>query len=218
MKNNGEVKLEFMEAYFKGLNNKITFLKELFDDGHKEEALLLCCCYIEGLGNQLYWPTDGSCRNFVYILKEHSIKKILWHIHPKQLQIGLSEARNSRVREIGKKLEAILIEARKANVLYPEKEILLLSETVLKVDELEKLSQNLWRGTIAAIAYDRIRSELVHRLGAVDVSFSNMTFEGHALPNIDFELLYSPLMHVFVYVKELSLSSGKWFGHDFDQA
>ena len=47
---NRKAKLEIMEAYFTRMARRAGFLVELDKDGHTEEALLLCCCYIERWG------------------------------------------------------------------------------------------------------------------------------------------------------------------------
>jgi hypothetical protein len=42
----------FIKAYFDDLEQRIAFLRELQAAEHENEALMLCCCYIEALGSQ----------------------------------------------------------------------------------------------------------------------------------------------------------------------
>jgi hypothetical protein len=162
---NREGKLRAIEAYFEDLQRRSDFLEELDRKGHRSEALLLCCCYIEALGGNLYWPDEGSARNFVRLLQEHGGEELLWHIHPKQLRIGLSGA-GSRRQGIGQKLDRVLTEAE--GRLYTEDQILALAGSCLTGEELDTLKQNLWRGTLAAVVYSRIRGPLIHELRACE--------------------------------------------------
>ena len=206
-----QTKLQFIKAFFKEMEQRTAFLHDLFRNRHRDEALLLCCCYIEGIGNYFFYPDKGSRENFVRILKKYSGNELFWHIHPKQLQRGFADARSSRLRNLGKKLDAMFTGTERR--LYSENEILKLANPVLAEDELKTLTDSLWRGTFAAIAYERIRNEAVHRLGAVDISFQDTTFRGEPVPTLEFPLLYQALQKVLKAVKEESLGSANWFGN-----
>lgn len=210
---NRRAKLRLIKASFEDMKQRIAFLVKLNRTGHKKEALLLCCCYIEGFGNNLYWPDEQSTWNFVRILKEYGGEEVLWHIHAMQLWIGLDEARSKQVRKIGEKLRPLLEKAK--GRLYTEEEIVTLAEAALPADDLNTLKRNLWRGTLAALAYNRIRSRLVHKLSGGDITFDETTFKGKPVPPLDFSLFYRALRRIFQEVKRLSLTSGKWYGHDF---
>jgi len=115
---------------------------------------------------------------------------------------------------IRRKLTAVLVKAG-AN-LYTEDEILCLVQPVLTDHELERLRKHLWRGTLAAIAYDWIRSQLVHTTGGSnEVTFDKTTFRGGPVPPINFTLLYGSISNILQAMEELSLTSGKLYGHDF---
>lgn len=95
-------------------------------------------------------------------------------------------------------------------------EIAGLLTSVLKAHELAWIKSELWRGTLAAIAYSRLRIPSVHGFRSVDaVSFEGTTFRGEPVPDIDFEMLHARLRRIAAAARELSLSSGKWFGHDY---
>ena len=64
------------------------------------------------------------------------------------------------------------------------------------------------------VAYDQIRGEIVHRLGATDIIFQDTTFKGEPVPILDFSSLYSALWEVLKAVKEESLRSNNWFGNE----
>jgi hypothetical protein len=202
-----KAKLSAIERFFEKWEQRVGFLLELFASGHEEEALLLACCYIEALGNALYWDARGSNYNFVRVLKEHSGEERFQHIHPQQLRIGLAEARQKRVQKIGNTLDKVL--GKFDRKLYTEDEILALLSSHVDASELEELKQNLWRGTLAAFAYQRIRSEHVHTVSG-PIAF--MPSDGTDLP--DFLLLYGALQRIFQAAMERSVTSVRWFGHD----
>jgi len=205
-------RLRLIKASIEEVKQRIAFLVKLTRSGHKKEALLLCCCYIEGFGNHLYWSDEQSAKNFVRILKECGGEEVLWHIHAKQLWIGLDEARSKQVHKIGEKLRPLLEKAEER--LYTEEEIVTLAKAALPADDLNKLKLNLWRGTLAALAYKWIRSRLVHELSASPIEFRGITFRGNPVPPLDFPLLHRALLRVFQKMESLSLTSGKLYGHD----
>jgi len=212
---NEKAKYKFIRAYFDELDRRIIFLEELFRNKHRNEALLLCCCYIEGLGSSLYWPNEGSCQNFVRVLKEYGEVELFNAIHPKQLLIGFTNAKSRKIKKIAEQLEVPLSEIM--GQLYKENEIIEIVAPILEEEEIKTLKQNLWRGTYAAIAYNRVRCQLVHDLSALDVSFDSTTFGDKPVPNIAFPILYQPLKNIFHSVREISLNTATWFGHDFKE-
>lgn len=103
-----DAKSSFIEAYFADLEEKSRFTLELSENGHRDEALLLCCTYIETLGDFLYWPHQHSRLNFARLLVEHGDVEALALAHPKPgppeirfnlLQLGLKNAIRA-VREL----------------------------------------------------------------------------------------------------------------------
>ena len=211
---NREAKLQFIQGSFDDLRRRSDLLVELIRTNHEDEAYLLCVCYIEGLGNNLYWPEERSKWNFVRALKEYGGEEVLWHVHPKQLRLALADAMSKRLRSIGEKLNEGLAKAE--GRLYSEDEIFTLIAPALSEDEAETLRQNLWRGSLAALAYERIRSQLVHNLGTGgSISFDRTSFRGQAVPGLDFQMLYRALGEILQAARQLSVTSGTLYGHDF---
>ncbi len=204
-----EIFMSFLEPWLEKIEKKIEFLSELYANQHKDEALTLCCCYIEALGKYFYGPDNKRSRwCFVCVLKEFGANEILCYIHPMQLLNYLK-----RQKPYKEKLVMIepLIEQIKSE-LHSEEAILDMLEPILAKQQLNHLSENIWNGSFAAIAYERIRSELVHEMDATDISFSQTTLEGEPVPNIDFQLLYKELQTVFSRLKKLSLETKTFMG------
>ncbi len=212
MKNNGYDYTKFIEPGFTELEEKTEFLGELFRGRHKDEALTLCCCYIEAAGNKYYTEAYTNQENFVNIIKEFGGEEVLSAIHPIHLKDALP-AKDNQIQLIIEKVEETLNNL--VGQLYTDEELEELCEPHLDISEMETLKRNLWRGTLAAIVYVYIRSELVHRVGATNYHFSNLTFKGAQVAFPDFQLLYSTWGRILSSMKDYSLKTGTWFGGTF---
>ncbi|MEW6488702.1 MAG: hypothetical protein AB1578_12420 [Thermodesulfobacteriota bacterium] len=71
MDEDSEGKAFFIEAYYEDLGQRIAFLRELNASGHENEALMLCCCYIEALGSHRNHGSERKAKNYCAILDEH---------------------------------------------------------------------------------------------------------------------------------------------------
>ncbi len=202
--------IKLIESGLKSLEAKTDFLGELFKDGRKDEALTLCCCYIEAAGNNRYGK-DNNRKHFVKILKEHGGEEVLSVIHPKHMKDKLLELKGLKI--IGGKVAGVLVKA--FGHLYTDEEMINLSMPVLDQSELTKLSKNLWRGTLAAIVYEDIRSPLVHRAMAPNYYFSTTTFKGEPVAFPDFDLLFSAWERILSEMKDYSLRTVTWMGSTF---
>ncbi len=201
-----EHKRFFIHASFDALGEKIARLEEFFNSGRGEEALLLCCCYIDGLAAELYWPKKQSNRNFVRALCEHGGEDALRHIHPRQLKIGFEASGAPKVQQLGERVVAAWGKAQ--DKLYSEEEVCALLRDRLTPPAYGMLKGNLWRGTLANTAYQKLRIPLVHRLGAPDaVTFPETEFGGQRVPDLDFRLLYRALVRIFETARRLSVEA-----------
>lgn len=207
--------MEFIKAFFNDLDRKIAFLAELYNSGHQDEARVLCSCYIDWLASALYWPEERNNFNFVRILKEYGGEEIFSYIHPKMLEASLlKKANGKKWAVIHNKTSQILQQAR--GRLYAEQETIDLLSSVLNNNEIGDIKKELWRGSFAAIVYNEVRNLSVHSFGPPDgITFDNTLFKKQQCPLIDFALVYRTLKRIASVVREISLNSTKWFGHDY---
>ena len=213
---NRKAKLEFIDAFFKELEDKIAFLEELHNSKRYDEAKILCSCYIDALALSLYWPDERSNYNFVRILKEYCEEEIISYIHPKMLEIALLKKDSRRWDRINDKTSISLQEAR--GRFYSNEELLSILTSLVTRSELGKIRNELWRGTYAAIIYNEVRIPSVHGFGSADgITFDNTTFKGESVPPIEFPMLYEFVKRIVSKLKTLSLTTEKWFGHDFEK-
>ncbi|MFH0960580.1 MAG: hypothetical protein V1897_17975, partial [Pseudomonadota bacterium] len=117
--------------------------------------------------------------------------------------------------EIHQKISPVLQQA--CGRLYNEQEMIALLSLSVSNDELENLKKQFWRGTFAAIVYSEIRNLSVHWFGPPDaISFDKTTFRDKPIPPIDFSMVHPCLKCVAFAAREKSISTEKWFGHDFE--
>ena len=212
---NRKAKLKFIEIFFKNLEGKIAFLDELYASKRKEEARVLCSCYIDALAANLYWPDEQSNYNFVRILKEYCKEEIISHIHPKMLEDALSRQRGKSWQKINDKISPALQKSK--GRFYSDREMLNILSPLVTGTELEKIKEGLWRGTYAAIIYNKVRIPSVHGFGTADgITFDNTTFKDQPVPPIEFPMLYGFLKGIESELRKLSLNTEKWFGHDYE--
>ncbi len=195
-----------IQAYFDDLEKRIAFLKELYDGNHTDEALMLCCCYIEALGSRQYHDSDRKAKNYYRILVEHSGNKLFTLIHPKQLRNVLLKQKvfKSHITRIEPVIDGFGME------LIPQKVVTGSLSPVITEDQVNWLNDNLFKGTMAAISYDEVRSKLVHDISTSSLSFSKTTFDGKPVPDMNFDLLYPALMNIFHSLKGISFKTNKW--------
>jgi hypothetical protein len=205
--------LDFITSFFNDLDKKINFHVELADSGHKDEAFLLCCCYIDWLGLG-FWPNEGSKFSFVRVLKEYGGEEVLSLIHPKMLEEALASLKGKWAKAILPRILPFLQQS--CGRVYDQSEMIDLLSPPLAAVEVERLKKELWRGSLAAIVYSWIRSPAIHEFGALNgVSFDHTTFKGEPVPQIGFPILYNCLKRIATVAREISLSTEKWFGHDW---
>ena len=77
--------IDIVKVFFDDYDKKIRYLEYLYNNGQREEARILCPCYIDSMASALYWPEERNNFNYVRILKEHSDKEIFSYIHLKML-------------------------------------------------------------------------------------------------------------------------------------
>lgn len=211
---NDSAKTRSIEAYFNRFKERIAFLEELYRSSHRTEAMLLCCCYIDGLGSNLYPGEDLNKRAFVRVLREHAGSNLLSGV-PASFFHERLEAAHAPGRAISEKLKPVFSPSE-LELLRPSR-ILSEGENRLCDVEFEVLKKHIWRATIAAIVYEELRCQYVHDLGGpAGLRFGESAFEGNPVPRIDFSVLHSCAEEILEACRKISLSTGRWFGHDFE--
>jgi hypothetical protein len=211
-------KLRFIGAFFQDLEKKADYVMELYAAEHRDEAHILCSYYIQWLASALYWPEERKDFNYVRVLKKYGGKGVFSSIHPKMLDSALR-----RMKAQGPEWAAIYSKVspelqKIAERLYDEQEIVALLETLLEHPELDDVKNELWRGTVAAIVYDRFQISSIHGFRPPDgTTFDNTTYQDESAPVIDVFVLRGCLKAIIKVAREISMQTAQWFGHDYDQ-
>lgn len=207
MPKESEAKAFLIEAYYNDIEQRISFLKELHDGGHNNEALMLCCCYIEALGSQRYHDSERKAQNFCTILEEDSGNLIFGLIHP---VLALKVLGSKKLfQENFSSIETAL--SSLGNTLCNKEKFYELIEPLTTARQHEWFTENIFKLTIAAISYDQVRSELVHDISTSTVNFNGTTFNGVQVPSLNFDILYRALQNIFSNAKYQSVNVNQWY-------
>lgn len=203
-------KQQFIAAYFDDLRARAYFAGELRDDGHGEEAMTLCCCYIDGLANFLYHDSDRSAFNFVRLLREHGHQPDLMKACPVALT-GWLGFNHPKLAPLARKLSAGL--GGDHNRIMSEPQLTSEISRLLTRQEASALSSHTWRASLAFIAYTHLRRPSVHATGSSSAVIIGSG--GPSIPvRISFDTMHSALLAIIDDLHDLSLRTNKWFGHD----
>jgi len=185
------------------LDDKVDFLQTLYKQNRKEEALTLCCVYIEGLAHNIYGaPKNAKSKEyFVKVLLEHGGEESLRLVDPPKLAEalrGCGEPLVTLARAIEGHFSGSPVE------LFTIDELVAAAHSKLSPDQCELLAKNAWLGTTAALAYKHLRCRLVHQLDSLDgLISSNTVFRGEPAERISFNTLYAALRRVMDRWKDL---------------
>ena len=138
-------KMKFITAFFDDFDKKGTYLEELYKSGHRDEARILCSCYIDSLASALYWPDERTNYNYVKFLIEFGGEEIFCHLHPKMLEEAIFKlARRGDKWTIYTQVspETFRVERR----FFEEQEIIDFLIPLLTMEEMEAVKAELWRG------------------------------------------------------------------------
>lgn len=200
-------KAYFIKSYFEDLQRRIEFLIEFHGMERRDEALMLCCCYIEALGSRSSSEPKSKARNYCNILAENGNNEIWNLIHPMQLKNILSTKPLFK-ENLGP--IALLIDGMGTQLFEPQ-EVIARLNSVLNEQQLSWLQENIFKGSMAYISYERIRSELVHDITGGSISFSSTTYKGNPVPDLNFEALYSSLLTIVAISRSKAVSTNKWW-------
>lgn len=208
-----QAKQRYMKDYFDALDQRIGFTSELNAKGHRHEAMLLCCCYIEGIANYRAQNCDtSSAKNFCETLTQHGGEPVFRLVFPRRALEHFPW---------GSENPAIASSLKLALESLANEEAFTLDEVVgrlqpsMAAKAIEFLKSEAWRATAAFIVYERMRSRLVHWLSGPDYfTFPTTQHQGTRIPDIGFQMLHDSLSRIASHVRRNSLESGEWFDCD----
>ncbi len=202
-------KKEFVCAYFGRFEEKIRRLPKMYADGFPEEAFTLCVVYIDRLASGYYGGDAGKNQeNFCRALRELSGKPLFAMLHSRELLQRTQDHFPSAVPLLSS------ITTSKPHHLLSESDIATaVQSSSIPSSEKQKLIENLWRASIAAICYREVRGPEIHGSGSGGISFDESIYEGQQGVKLTFDVMYEALCRIFHLVKCKSTETGHWFGN-----
>lgn len=196
MRDQPDVPEQAIMANLRHVQEKVGFLGTLYDEGRKQEALTLCCVYIEGFAQRIYSKSSDrkSQYLFVRVLLDHGGEEILRLVDPPTLMKKLN---------LGEPPEAL---ARISSASPVE---LLTIESVHNLLEDEDQKKLTWKATIAALVYSELRSPLAHDRppSSHGLWLSDTVFQGEPIGRISFDVIYPALCRIAEHWKVLFVSN-----------
>jgi len=200
---------DLVAAYFDSLEDKIAFLRTLSEQGHEDEAQLLCLVYIAGLANNLHPPGTKSGRSFSealiryggdelfsLVMPDYLFENVPWKSAPLGLEIAVKN---------------VLVTLPFGEGLHT-RDLLDVLQSELSPAHLAWLKREVWRGSVAYAVYTTLRTGSVHFGGVgAALSFSH-TYQGKPIPRVVFHNLYAALLSLAAHARKVSQESGEWFG------
>jgi hypothetical protein len=81
--------------------------------------------------------------------------------------------------------------------------------------ELERLKPELWRATIANVAYQHLRNPAIHGFGSGGgIVLSETMWNGQPVPPLGYGMLRNCVRGLIVEARRRSEANGQWFGND----
>jgi hypothetical protein len=214
MDENEHAKHDWMNSFHRQAEERLAFLPRLFSDGHREEAMTLCLSYIDSFSQWLEWPSDKSKtgQNFVKAVVGFGEDPLMVLVHPLQAVRAFNEM-HGFWKELASRIESIF--AGPNYELLEQSEFLSRLAPRMSKADLSNVKEELWRTTMAALAYFRLRNPSIHSFGAgPEISFPNTVHQGNVVPVLDFKRLLSIAVNLHSELRRRSDTTGQWFGND----
>jgi hypothetical protein len=205
-------KMDLIRAYLDDYVDKLTFLNELTAMGRRDEAMSLCLVYIDRFAQVLCWPGDKMGPNFVNALIQYGGNPIMGLAHPVQAIRAFNEM-SANWQQLSRKVASRF--PGPSQELLPITDLEVELSRLIKSSERVQLHNEMWRTTIAAVAYRRLRTAAIHGFGVRgEIEFSNTTYGGKPVPNLNLTELQKCALELVAEARRRSDKNGQWFGND----
>jgi hypothetical protein len=195
------------DAYWEQFEERVAFLDTLVAQGRDHEALTLCIVYLDGLAHTLAEPDSKNGVSFCTALAMDEPEPYFALIHPLQL-IRATKKMASKWQLISAKLASSF--PAPSYELFGQTTFLATIRHVLDPTELAEIETELWRGTVAAIAYGWVRNPTVHELGgSAFIEFSQTTYDGKRVPSLTYATLADRLKPLAAAARAQAKDAGR---------
>ncbi|KAB0462028.1 hypothetical protein [Vibrio kanaloae] len=211
---NTVVKIISHKVYLEHLELKLAKIREIAQTS-EEEALALCCCYIEAIGSRRFQLSGDGAESKTRYSKAEAFTDTLvkfsgyefWDkIHP----VGLLGCLPSK--SFSRNYDAYVVKLTEIGESVREPEFVReqVKELHLNFNQRKWFEDHIHKGSIGSIAYSKVRSEIVHNISHEPFTFTAM-YNDVKLPDLDYELMESCLSNVLDNLKQLSEENNKFW-------
>jgi len=169
MGDNQKAKRSVITSFFDDAEARVAFLDELADTGHEPEAMTLCLVYIDRFAQSLCWPSASTGRNFVDALIQFGGEPLMALAHPLQAARAFG-AMKTPWKALAERIAGAFPGPSHEVVPIPTFEQALAEHVTTA--ELAQLKPELWRATIANVAYQHFGTRRFMASALVEESFS----------------------------------------------
>lgn len=183
---NNDLEIQALSMFCEGWSTRIRALPDLFEKGFRDEALILCCCYIETIGKWLSRYTADDREIFAKTLLRYGDDEIFGRLNAVLL---LGALRQGDVAEEGifGKLRPVL--GPFPDSFLPREEIVGACRAALTVEEFTLLNESFWMGSLACAAHAIT--------GCSGVQNGSLAVGSFVDAVLDFRLFYAALTRIF---------------------
>jgi hypothetical protein len=201
------VQAEIIDAYWNDVDERVSYLSALLGAGRHSEALTLCATYLEAVAHALVSTNAVASEQFADELEEHASDPYLTLVHPLQL-VRMAAQLNGLSPSALHGLNAIF--PGPEHTLLHQSQALDIVRSTLAYPDATLIERSIWKGTIAYVVYDFIRTQSFRRReGALTVGLGTAFREGVPMQGLSVPELVSLLHSMVAEARARSLATGQ---------
>ncbi len=200
------VQAEIIDAYWDDVDERVAYLTALLGAGRHNEALTLCATYLEAVAHALVSTNAVASDQFADELEEHASDPYLTLVHPLQL-VRMSAQINGLSPSALHGLAATF-PGPEHTLLHREQALDIVHATLAYTDA-SLVERSIWKGTIAYVVYDFIRTQSFRRReGVRTIGLGTAFREGALMQGLAVPELVSLLQSMVAEARARSHSTG----------
>ncbi len=200
------VQAEIIDAYWDDVDERVAYLTALLGAGRHNEALTLCATYLEAVAHALVSTNAVASDQFADELEEHASDSYLTLVHPLQL-VRMSAQINGLSPSALHGLAATF-PGPEHTLLHREQALDIVHATLAYTDA-SLVERSIWKGTIAYVVYDFIRTQSFRRReGVRTIGLGTAFREGASMQGLAVPELVSLLQSMVAEARARSHSTG----------
>jgi hypothetical protein len=201
------VQAEIIDAYWDDVDERVAYLTALLGAGRHNEALTLCATYLEAVAHALVSTNAVASEQFADELEEHASDPYLTLVHP--LQLVRMAAQINGLSPSALHGLAATFPGPEHTLLHREQALDIVHATLAYTDA-SLVERSIWKGTIAYVVYDFIRTQSFRRReGVRTIGLGTAFREGASMQGLSVPELISLLHSMVAEARARSHNTGQ---------